>query len=309
MSAPRRNASNLLDVGVSKVMVIALHSARFQLAKSRLLDMHVPKGMIHWWKAVNGNQLFLSDKCTPVNENVANLIATNTQFALCYGRQCSRDAHMPGAIGCYLSHVGIWKHVVNRGLQAVLVCEDDIQTKSIAPLHLGQHIAHQIEAAGRLSAFDVLMVQFLPTPFAETTRRWKQESNLLRTYGDGYCAQCYVVTQRGARRLLRGCLPISMAVDRYIMAKASLEPQDFVVLREPASLLWHPQIDSQIGGYHRLSDLVLHIPKRTICVLFYVAASLVIFLLFAMIHQCRRYCLLKRERSIVDAPAIKHVVL
>jgi glycosyl transferase family 25 len=110
-----------------------------------------------------------------------------------------------GEIGCYLSHVGVWKEIVARNLPEALVLEDDAE--------IG------------LAALEILARrQFLPTDwefinFLSDTRQTTLGNPIwdiyrvaeFRGWANGSVA--YLLSQGGARRLLAHAFPIKLAVD------------------------------------------------------------------------------------------------
>ena len=101
-----------------------------------------------------------------------------------------------GEIGCALSHVNIWKKVVEEGLDEVLILEDDAG--------FDRHFKYLFDRAikfcrdmGAQQEWDMLYLgrnAMTPDPV--------QIVNYLSLPGFSYCTHGYMVTRRGAEKLL-----------------------------------------------------------------------------------------------------------
>ena len=113
----------------------------------------------------------------------------------------------PGAIGCYLSHMRAWQHLLDTDLPRALICEDDAMF-----LRDPAGIAGVVENLGPL---DLLFVNRRLGSWAAATSR--EPSAALHDVIAGLAAQggpkanglkaapggdCYLLNQRGAARLL-----------------------------------------------------------------------------------------------------------
>lgn len=100
------------------------------------------------------------------------------------------DQVKPGALGCYLSHYRCWQHVVERGLDWALICEDDVEISlpgaGIDAIGAGLGDLDLLFANDRLCAGGDGSV-------ADALRR-------LEARAPG--ADCYFVSRQGAERLV-----------------------------------------------------------------------------------------------------------
>lgn len=101
------------------------------------------------------------------------------------------DQIKPGALGCYLSHVRCWQHVVERALDWALICEDDVELALPAD---------EIEAIGAgMGELDILFANDrLATGGAQDT----VANALARLEARAPGGDCYFITRRGAERML-----------------------------------------------------------------------------------------------------------
>lgn len=109
-------------------------------------------------------------------------------------QRCSHDQLTTlGAIGCYLSHVMIWKTIVNENLENAFVFEDDLsfvkEFKNTIPHYL----------SNLNSNIDVFSFGY----------NNKDNNSFMGTQG-------YYITNDGAKKLLQYAFPIESHIDRYM---------------------------------------------------------------------------------------------
>lgn len=101
-----------------------------------------------------------------------------------------------GEIGCALSHVNIWKKVVEEGLDEVLILEDDAGFDRHFQ-YLFQRALTFCRHAKKEGKWDLLYLgrnAMTPDPF--------QIRNFISMPGFSYCTHGYMVTRSGAEKLL-----------------------------------------------------------------------------------------------------------
>ena len=101
-----------------------------------------------------------------------------------------------GEIGCALSHVNIWKRVVEEGLDEVLILEDDAGFDRHFK-YLFQRALKFCRWAGAQEQWDLLYLgrnSMTPDPI--------QIRNFISVPGFSYCTHGYMVTRSGAEKLL-----------------------------------------------------------------------------------------------------------
>ncbi len=159
-------------------------------------------------------------------------------------RERTRRSHYeidaPGAIGASLSHFKAWKQLLASSAPALIVFEDDTEIPRGLKTQLEQVFA-ALPAAG----WD--MVQFQLTTFGNGVTGcapregldapWQHCTGLMGAYA-------YMVSRRGAERLLARAYPIEMHVDAYMAYMSSMGHID---------MIWHPLID--IPGPDKDSDI------------------------------------------------------
>lgn len=164
-------------------------------------------------------------------------------------RERTRRSHYeidaPGAIGCSLSHFKVWKQLLSSSAPAIIVFEDDAELPPNLKPQLQQVIAELPFAANGSSGWDLVQFQLTTygkgvtgcSPREGLQEPWQHCTGLMGTYG-------YMVSRRGAERLLSRAYPIEMHVDAYMAYMSSMGHLD---------MIWHPLID--IPGPDKDSDI------------------------------------------------------
>lgn len=156
-------------------------------------------------KAVDGRKL--------PDEALRNIMSLRAYNEMKYGRLVHEAISAPGAIGCALSHIKAWEIAQNSD-RPLAVFEDDFDT-GLSRDKCQEVIQGALEDAQKHD-FDILRLGHsvndecrLNIPDREVTSRIKIIPRL-----QGGIA--YIITPRGASRLLSRALPIEMHVDYYM---------------------------------------------------------------------------------------------
>jgi glycosyl transferase family 25 len=143
-------------------------------------------------------------------------------------RRAHYEIDTPGAVGCSLSHFKAWKYLEEAQKDAIIVLEDDCNI----PTDFNQRLATLIGDLPSAGSWD--LITFYNTPFAGGSKGCKTEETMqtpwlkcLSQMG----THAYMVSRRGAQRLLERAYPIEIHVDAYMAFMARLEY---------IKMLWHP---------------------------------------------------------------------
>lgn len=101
-----------------------------------------------------------------------------------------------GEIGCFLSHFKIWEHIVDYGLDEVLVLEDDVIFEHYFTQMTGAAVA---EVRSLIKEYDLLYLG--RNPLGKDGPSVKG-SKLLREPGPSLTLSGYIITFEGARKLI-----------------------------------------------------------------------------------------------------------
>lgn len=166
--------------------------ARFQKAYARSDMATVP---LHRIEAVDGAQLSDAELRALLTPDAYQRLRAMRASGV---RQAHQDL-TPGAVGCYMSHVEVWRRLAAGGAPYVFVFEDDASVPRSA---LAQFEAVRAQIP---PDWDLLLLGYDGdgTPVGPHARK---VSDFRRTHA-------YVVSANGARKLLRSMLPMSQQVD------------------------------------------------------------------------------------------------
>jgi GR25 family glycosyltransferase involved in LPS biosynthesis len=79
--------------------------------------------IINWYPAVNGKEL-------SIDYLVEDKVISYRSFAdIIKGRSIIQGLSSMGAVGCYLSHAGIYKEILDNNIPYAIICEDDVHIK------------------------------------------------------------------------------------------------------------------------------------------------------------------------------------
>uniref|UniRef100_UPI00358E79BF procollagen galactosyltransferase 1-like n=1 Tax=Myxine glutinosa TaxID=7769 RepID=UPI00358E79BF len=118
-----------------------------------------------------------------------------------------------GEVGCFLSHYKVWQEVVSRGLQFVLVLEDDVRFELFFRRRL-VHLMRDIDQANLEWDLIYLGRKKMELDFPEMA---VNNVKYLVRAGYSYWTLVYVLSQSGARKLLSGNpLGRILPVDEYL---------------------------------------------------------------------------------------------
>lgn len=159
-----------------------------------------------------------------------------------------------GGVGVYLSHASAWRHVLDKGLEFGVIFEDDVVLYS--PSFTAE--LYRILGGHQTWDWDFIYLQLdvkswpksNPCPFKSV-----QSSQELVTSGLIPNTGAYIVTRRGAAKLLQGAFPARMQLDAQLgqvptLKRAQLDP--IVVQCSELTKVadrWYRDTDTQ-HGYH-----------------------------------------------------------
>ncbi|XP_050499113.1 glycosyltransferase 25 family member [Diabrotica virgifera virgifera] len=126
-----------------------------------------------------------------------------------------------GEIGCFMSHLNIWKEIVEERYGTTLVLEDDIRFEPFFR-HKVQNLMAEVR---RIPNWD--LVYFGRKRLQENDEPWVDGSNFLVHAGYSYWTLGYALSFRGAKKLLEGDpLTRLVPVDEYLPILFDKHPQD-----------------------------------------------------------------------------------
>lgn len=123
----------------------------------------------------------------------------------------TRNAQLtPGAVGCYLSHLGVYHTALSRGHECILVLEDDAELCENFRSRLREQVQTLPEWDVLVLGYEAKRVERIASP-----ARAKTECTRLRKF---YGAYAYVITRRGMQKVLDRAWPIQEQFDSALSA-------------------------------------------------------------------------------------------
>ena len=313
----------MIDCREIPVRVIALSDEKFATAKSNL-NRVCNFADIKRWNGIRGKDLFEEDNLILRSDHrdiieqkyphvslPVHWLSTQAQLALQTNKTNVFDMHNPGAVGCALSHISLWQHMVATGMPIMFVCEDDIEFKDF---FLTKKRSFTQELNSILSTFhtdfDVLNLNalFIPNPiqFATKTVQSKHKDVV---FVHGFAGRCqgYLITQHGARFLLQNAFPLLHIVDAYmtIFSKMRQYSKEYVYLATKNSWLEHELVNLTTSaiGYDLgqcATDAIFLIPPTFLLSLigFFVISMIAMFILVVVNYRLKNRLLLVKQNNL-----------
>ena len=190
---------------IDKIFIINLKSRDDRLKNMRLLidTLNIDKNKIEIFEAVVGKEL-----------NEINDILSISSLDTLYNKSTNhKDIRSKGAIGCYLSHYKIWEKIINENLNNVIIFEDDL-VSDVEIKEFEEYINSlpQDYDVALLSWFS-LWFDLLNNPKKNTiiNNYWNKYNSI-----NVFACQSYLVSKKGAEKLVKNAFPICYQVDAYI---------------------------------------------------------------------------------------------
>ncbi|AMO54710.1 hypothetical protein GZ77_24095 [Endozoicomonas montiporae] len=115
-----------------------------------------------------------------------------------------------GEIGCYLSHTTIWQKIVDENIDVAFVIESDAV--------LSEETLKSCSALLQEKPYkDLIMVYYRECyPSFWQQKKITSHSKLVKFSNKSACTTAYLVSNKGAQKLLKHAFPISMPVDDFM---------------------------------------------------------------------------------------------
>jgi GR25 family glycosyltransferase involved in LPS biosynthesis len=193
---------------------------------SGILDMIRDAGFedVEIFPGINGNEIGKMAKGEQVSEDtqslvnsfggLANLLTPWARYSLKMGKKRKYDAQLSswGAVGCYLSHVLIWNMMIEDDLPYCVIFEDDVKFVDNFKEEFQKRLKFIPEDADGI--FLGVNDNFSPKKYNEYFDKIE---------GVFFGLHAYILTNAGARKLLKNAFPIEVQVDSNMSFSAVLE--------------------------------------------------------------------------------------
>lgn len=181
---------------------------RWTRMQKALEDAGFPSNSYQRFSAVEGKKL---DR-----DYIKSILSVRAFFDLNKPRYEHRMFNNLGAIGCYLSHIKLAQHIVENQIPMALILEDDGIPNKDAMEKLQKL---KLPEDGDMY---ILSAAFLPNGMIQS-----YDDNWYRLYNMFFGTQAYLLTFKGAQKILQKAFPIEVQVDAFIGMLSSLPDNYF----------------------------------------------------------------------------------
>jgi GR25 family glycosyltransferase involved in LPS biosynthesis len=207
----------------------------------------VLKDKYELYEAVVGNNI--SD------EEIRNILSISSLNNLYNLSNHHNEIRTKGAIGCYLSHYNIWKLMIDNNYNNILIIEDDIYCY-IDKKEFNEYINSIPED------YDIALLSWFPIWFDKLDNPKKKTKingywnkyNSINVFG----TSGYLVSRKGAKKLIKNAFPICFQVDSYINILNYID-KSFVRYIAEESIIKQYKFGSDIQIYCKNCDITQEI--------------------------------------------------
>ena len=157
------------------------------------------------FNAINGNDISMTLEPIGYKHPFVN-VSLSAQYVLYNGRKEHKDLPSKGAIGCYLSHVLLWKKLVESENEYMLIFEDDV-----VPLYINSDEKINELLNELNSNFDILLLGC----DCRDKKKIEVSKNINKCIFF-FESHSYIISKKAAKELLKYIYPIDMQIDSYI---------------------------------------------------------------------------------------------
>ena len=197
---------------VDKIYIINLERATERLEKviSELEKIGGQFSNYTVFKAIDGK--------TISEDEIKKLLTLDAQYSFYINAFNYDQIRSRGEVGCYLSHLGVWKDMVKNNYNNVIILEDDVFSnmtsqqinKNLDYLPLDYDVAH----LGWFSRYE--------GNYLKKSTNWVVPVDNNKRFSMIYGTYSYMLSNKGAKELIANAIPINMQVDSYISVYSSL---------------------------------------------------------------------------------------
>jgi GR25 family glycosyltransferase involved in LPS biosynthesis len=170
-------------------------------------------------EAVNGHEIDVSMYVTPS-------VMQGIQFIESTGRRTDHNQITKGMIGCYLSHLAVYRDALDNDVDYALIFEDD----AIIDADLYTNVIHKLinkHSKDQLipNTWDIMLLGYMCLNCKEINAEYKKVMNFYGLHG-------YLISKSGMEKL-KDLLPINNQIDLEMSRLAQEEKIDIYCLTTP----------------------------------------------------------------------------
>ena len=151
------------------------------------------------------NAIYIEDENS---EEIKRITYPSVQYTIKNGRYSHNNIGTTGALGCYLSHVTLWKMLLESDEEMFLIFEDDVDiNKNIN--NFTENINNTINLINE-NDWDIIFLGYFYNNTNNINIKYFKPINII------YGTHSYIINKNGARKLLKNAFPIVDQLDSYI---------------------------------------------------------------------------------------------
>jgi GR25 family glycosyltransferase involved in LPS biosynthesis len=185
--------------------IISLKNKQNQFNKTYNLLKKAGLKNVQKFEAINGNELVMTLDPVGYKHPVVN-VSLVAQYSINNVRYSHREIPSKGVIGCYLSHITLWKKLLESDKEYMLIFEDDA-----VPQENNLDIKIK-ELINEKSDFDIIL---LGNEIRDTIPL-KNKSKNLRKCIFFFGLHAYIISKKAVKKLIKYIFPIDIQIDSYI---------------------------------------------------------------------------------------------
>ena len=120
------------------------------------------------------------------------------------------DLNSKGGVGCYLSHLGLWKYAIQNNLPFIMIAEDDFRMRKVKPEKI-QSIQNEMDKLYSQTPKSLFLMDYHKLNLKYSQIHSNEFNRIDRFYGFG----CYIVSLEACKELVKRALPMSTQVDCF----------------------------------------------------------------------------------------------
>jgi GR25 family glycosyltransferase involved in LPS biosynthesis len=185
-------------------------------------------------------------------------------------------------VGCYLSHVNLWKMLIQDDKNdTYLIFEDDCYIDEHSMKNVNKFLEQFNRSKEKNIEWDFIFLGF-SKPLA-TEKDLKISDNLYQIKCQTFGTHAYIINRNGAKKLLKNAFPIVHQVDSYISYMAS--DRDLKAYRPNTSLLNQKNDKSSIqtDNYENIKIILNRYDNKKIMKIMKITIFIMVFLLILLI--------------------------
>jgi GR25 family glycosyltransferase involved in LPS biosynthesis len=209
-------------------------------------------------------------------DSVQQLVYPSVDYTIRKGRSLDSQFQSMNGIGCYLSHLNLWKQLLEDPENDMyIIFEDDTRANSTI-----NDIREFLDEVDEFD-WDFLFLGFFKPFFTQVDTKIRE--NVYKINSQTFGLHAYIINKQGARKLVDNAIPIVDQLDSYISYMAM--ERGFNAYRPKSSLFYQDNPKSSIQTDRGNVKVLLNRLDSDMIIYILVIYLVVVFLFFALLKS------------------------